>query len=66
MSFMENQVLGYKSPLYGRRTAQFRMEAFRYYELKEFGWNYTEEELALIYGITGGIAMTANSKRSES
>lgn len=56
MSFMENQVLGYKSPLYGRRTAQFRMEAFRYYELKEFGWNYTEEELALIYGITGGIA----------
>ena len=56
MSFMENQVLGYKSPLYGRRTAQFRMEAFRYYELKEFGWDYTEEELALIYGITGGIA----------
>ena len=56
MSFMENQVLGYKSPLYGRRTAQFRLEAFRYYELKEFDWNYTDEELAMIYGITGGIA----------
>ena len=25
MSFMENQVLGYKSPLYGRRTGQFRL-----------------------------------------
>lgn len=56
MSFMENQVLGYKSPLYGRRTAQFRLEAFRYYELKEFGWEYDAEELSLIYGITGGIA----------
>ena len=25
MSFMEEQVLGYKSPLYGRRTAQFKI-----------------------------------------
>ena len=24
MSFMQNQVLGYESPLYGRRTAQFK------------------------------------------
>ena len=27
MSFMEHQVLGYKSPLYGRRTAQFKINA---------------------------------------
>ena len=32
MSFMENQVLGYKSPLYGRRTAQFRVKPFTYFE----------------------------------
>jgi hypothetical protein len=25
LSFMENQVLGYKSPLFGRRTAQFKI-----------------------------------------
>ena len=27
MSFMEYQVLGYESPLYGRRTAQFKIQA---------------------------------------
>jgi len=26
MSFMENQILGYQSPLYGRRSAQFKLE----------------------------------------
>ena len=30
MSFMENQVLGYKSPLYGRRNAQFKIVPFDY------------------------------------
>jgi len=28
MSFMEHQVLGYKSPLYGRRTAQIKVQPF--------------------------------------
>lgn len=56
MSFMENQVLGYKSPLYGRRTAQFKIEPFEFNELREFGWDYSPEDLAVIYGITGGIA----------
>ncbi|MCR0410196.1 ATP-binding protein [[Clostridium] innocuum] len=55
MSFMENQVLGYRSPLYGRRTAQFKIQPFRYVEIKQFHWPYTNEELAQIYGITGGI-----------
>ncbi|MDR1000051.1 MAG: ATP-binding protein [Clostridiales bacterium] len=32
MSFMENQVLGYKSPLYGRRTAQFKIMPFGFFE----------------------------------
>jgi hypothetical protein len=30
MSFMENQVLGYASPLYGRRTGQLKVELFDY------------------------------------
>lgn len=55
MSFMENQVLGYQSPLYGRRTAQFRLEALNYYESSLFAPGYTAEEKALIYGITGGV-----------
>lgn len=55
MSFMENQVLGYKSPLYGRRTAQFRLEPMDYYESSLFVPGYTPEEKAITYGITGGI-----------
>lgn len=55
MSFMENQVLGYQSPLYGRRTAQFRIEPFSYFESMRFHQNYNAYDNAVVYGITGGI-----------
>ncbi len=55
MSFMENQVLGYESPLYGRRTAQYKIGALTYKEIKAFNPNLSNEEQALLYGITGGI-----------
>lgn len=54
MSFMENQVLGYKSPLYGRRTAQFKIEPFNYIETAKFVPNYSREDKLLTYGIFGG------------
>lgn len=55
MSFMEHQVLGYQSPLYGRRTAQLEIKPFNFYEFKAYYKNFSAEELAIIYGITGGI-----------
>lgn len=55
MSFMENQVLGQESPLYGRRTGQFKIEALDYKETAVFHPNLSNEENSLIYGITGGI-----------
>lgn len=55
MSFMENQVLGYQSPLYGRRTAQFKINSFDYYTASQFVKRYNEYEKAIIYGITGGV-----------
>lgn len=55
MSFMENQVLGYESPLYGRRTAQFKIEPLTYKETAVFHPDFTNEQNALIYGITGGV-----------
>ena len=55
MSFMEEQVLGYKSPLYGRRTAQFKVRPFTFWEATEMLSNYTAEEQAVLYGVTGGI-----------
>lgn len=55
LSFMEYQVLGYESPLYGRRTAQFKMKPLTYRESAEFYPFLSNEDQALVYGITGGI-----------
>ena len=55
MSFMEYQVLGYESPLYGRRTAQFKIQALTYKEIVAFNPELTAEQQSLIYGVTGGI-----------
>lgn len=55
MSFMEEQVLGYKSPLYGRRTAQFKIQPFTFWEAKEMLADFTVWEQAELYGVTGGI-----------
>ncbi|MDR0491883.1 MAG: ATP-binding protein [Oscillospiraceae bacterium] len=55
MSFMEYQVLGYKSPLYGRRTAQFKVQPFNFFESISFHEKYDAYDSAVVYGITGGI-----------
>lgn len=57
MSFMENQVLGYQSPLYGRLTAQFKILPFDYLDTGKWFPEYTPEEKAVMYGITGGIPL---------
>ncbi|MGN1304648.1 MAG: ATP-binding protein [Oscillospiraceae bacterium] len=54
MSFMEEQVLGYESPLYGRRTAQFKIFPFDFEESCKIFSSFTKTELACIYGIVGG------------
>ena len=55
MSFMEGQVLGKESPLYGRRTGQFKIEPLNYKETAVFHPNLSPEDNSLIYGITGGV-----------
>jgi AAA+ ATPase superfamily predicted ATPase len=55
MSFMENQVLGYQSPLYGRRTAQFKILPFTFFESLPFFTNFEPIDKAMLYGVTGGI-----------
>lgn len=57
MSFMENQVMGYKSPLYGRRTCQYKIKPFDFLEVKKYYQNVKSEDLAVLYGITGGIPL---------
>ncbi len=55
VSFMENEVLSAKSPLFGRRTAQLKLNPFHYVDSAKFVERYSFEEKALCYGITGGV-----------
>ncbi|MDR0887935.1 MAG: ATP-binding protein [Candidatus Methanoplasma sp.] len=54
-SFMESQVLGDKSPLYGRATGKMRMEPFDYLESGKFVDNYDSADRLSAYGMVGGI-----------
>ena len=65
MSFMENQVLGYKSPLYGRRTAQFKIEPFDYIDSGKFFPQYSKDEQLKAYGIVGGVPQYLSNLAKE-
>ena len=54
MSYMEDHVLAYKAPLYGRRTAQIKLLPFTFEETRPFFSNFSAEEQAIAYGIAGG------------
>lgn len=54
MSYMEDRVLAYKAPLYGRRTAQMKILPFDFEETFHYFNNFSDEDKALIYGIVGG------------
>ncbi|ASJ09492.1 ArsR family transcriptional regulator [Thermococcus siculi] len=55
VSAMEGEVLAYKSPLYGRRTGQWRLTEIPFFYLGEFLPGYTVEDLVKTWGIVGGI-----------
>ena len=61
MSFIENQVLGYKSPLYGRRSAQFHVKPFDYYDSGLFFTKASCEDKMLAYAVCGGIPQYLNA-----
>lgn len=57
MSFMEHQVLGHKSPLYGRRTAQLKIRPFDFAEAAMYFPRMAPLDLAVLYGVTGGVPL---------
>ena len=65
MSFMENQVLGYKSPLYGRRTAQFKILPFDFFDSLPFLDGFSVVDKAVLYGVTGGIPEYLNKIKHD-
>lgn len=54
MSYMEDHVLAYKAPLYGRRTAQIKLLPFDFEESCRYLSEMSEEDKALAYGMVGG------------
>ena len=60
IGFMERAVLGSKSPLFGRRTAQILLRPFPYTEAAEFHPRWSLSNKATAYFICGGIPLYLN------
>ncbi len=57
LSFMEHQVLGEKSPLYGRRTLQLRVKPFTIFDAQKLLPNVPDRELVELYAVAGGVPL---------
>lgn len=57
MGFMEKEVLGSKSPLFGRRTAQLHMKPFNYQTSLQFLDGFSDTEKLDLYGAFGGTPL---------
>ncbi|HBA70004.1 MAG TPA: ATPase, partial [Lachnospiraceae bacterium] len=54
MSYMEDHVLAYKAPLYGRQTSQMKILPFDFADTCRCFKNFSGEDKAMIYGMMGG------------
>ncbi|MCH4889313.1 ATP-binding protein [Acidaminobacter sp. JC074] len=55
VSFMEKEILSYKSPLYGRRTMQLFIKPLDFFTSRKFFENYDIENQIVAYSILGGV-----------
>jgi len=55
IGMMETEVLNYRSPLYGRRTGQWKLHPLKLFDLKPFFPRYNFESLIRVYGCLGGV-----------
>lgn len=65
MGFMEKEVLGSKSPLFGRRTAQLHMKPFHYLTSAKFLDGFSEEDKLKLYGAFGGTPLYLQQIRKD-
>lgn len=54
MSFIEKEILGSKSPLFGRRTGQLVLQPMSFEHVQDFFPNYPKEKRVYPYAILGG------------
>ena len=57
---MESETLGYASPFHGRRTAQIKLKPLTFFETKRHYSDFSPFDIAVIYGVTGGIPKYLN------
>ena len=55
ISMMYSETLAYDSPLYGRRTAQIKLQPIKFKYYNKFFKNKSTQDLIELYSITGGI-----------
>ncbi|MGH2538799.1 MAG: ATP-binding protein [Candidatus Promineifilaceae bacterium] len=55
MGLMQNQVLSYEAPLYGRATAHLKLPPMAYGVSGEFFPNYSAADRVTIYAVFGGV-----------
>ena len=56
VSFMKDEVIAESAPLHGRSSLELKLRPFNYLETAEFLEGYTNEEKAICYGLTNGVA----------
>ncbi|MDO4891095.1 MAG: ATP-binding protein [Coriobacteriaceae bacterium] len=55
VSYMRESVLGEGAPLHGRSTLELKLRPMGYLDSAAFVPQYTREEQAIVYGLTGGV-----------
>ena len=55
LSFMEDEILSSKNPLYGRMTGNYKLEPLPFSDAIKFFPRYSTEEKVIAYSILGGI-----------
>jgi len=55
IGMMETEVLSYRSPLYGRRTGEWKVEPFTFADVRKIFKNLPIEEVMKIWFVFGGI-----------
>lgn len=65
IGMMEETVLGYQAPLYGRRTAQYLLEPLDFLDAQYFFQPYTPEDRLRAYAVYGGTPTYLQTIRPE-
>ncbi|MCD7818785.1 MAG: ATP-binding protein [Lachnospiraceae bacterium] len=55
MSFIENELLAEKNPLYGRATGIYKMKEMGFYDAMRFFPGYSARDKVIAYAVLGGI-----------